>query len=717
MLKKKPRCLITGVSGLLGNNFADYFKSRFDILGLYHSNPVQIEGIETDKCDLSDFKPIRNVISYFKPNILLHCASRTDIDDCEANRTLSNEVNVLGTKYIVQSVSEKNVKLIYISTDAVYDGIKGNFSETDKIYPQNHYGLSKYEGELEVLKVADSLIFRTNIFGWNIQNKNSLGEWILESFRADKQIAGFEDAFFSSIYTMELARVLDIAIRKNIRGVFNCGSSTSCSKYEFAVKIADKFGFNKTLVNPISIDKSGFIAKRGKNLSLKVDKLQAALDYHVPTIDDSIESFYRDAKCGKQNCIRRNVYSGSISNFINYGRQWINESDIQAVVKNLRSGRITQGPKVEDFEESLKQYTGAKYAAAVNSGTSGLHIACMAAGLDPGQEGITSPITFVASANSIVYCGGKPIFADIESNTYNISPNEIEKKITAKTRVIIPVHFAGQSCNMESIKRIVQKAEKRFGHKIFIVEDASHALGSMYQRTRVGSCAFSDMTVMSFHPVKHITTAEGGVVLTNDKTLFNKLLRFRSHGITSNPEEFVYFRQAKDKSKSDMRILINPWYYEQVDLGYNYRITDLQCTLGLSQLRRIEEFRKRRREIVNEYGGAFKGIESITIPFESTDCDSNFHLYVLLFDYEKIGASRAQIMTSLKRQGIQTQVHYIPVHTQPFYQRNFKTQWGDCPRAEAYYRHCLSIPLYPAMTESNVTRVIQEIKQLAVISP
>ena len=715
MIEEKTRCLITGVSGLLGNNLSDYFKNQFDILGLYHSNPVHIEGIETERCDLTDPNIIEKTITRFVPEILIHCASLTDIDECEADKERTRRINVIGTEYIVEAICAKDIKLIYISTDAVHDGIKGNFSETDNISPQNYYGLSKYEGESAILRKKNSLIFRTNIFGWNIQDKESLGEWVISSLKANHKIKGFKDAFFSSIYTMEFARIIDLAIKRDLTGVFNCGSINPCSKFEFNTKIASIFGFDQTLVNPISIDESGFRAKRGKNLSLNVSKLQKALNYQLPTIEYCIESFYRDYQCGKPRDLKANQLNYKNPRFISYGRQWISNRDIRAVIGVLRSGRITQGPKVKEFEDALKIFCGAKYAVAVNSATSGLHIACLAAGIDKDDEGITSPITFVASANCVVYCGGRPVFADIDPKTYNISPEEIENKITRKTKVVIPVHFAGQSCHMENIFQVVKDAENRFGNKIWIIEDASHALGSLYKEKKVGSCAFSDMVVMSFHPVKHITTGEGGVVLTNDKAIYERLCRFRSHGITSTPGEFRYNEQAMQPGTSSRQQLVNPWYYEQIELGYNYRITDIQCSLGLSQLKNIDQFNRRRHDIVAIYDGAFNGIDSIQIPSESPDCDSNFHLYVLLFDFDQIGMNRAQFMRELKERGIQTQVHYIPVHTQPYYQLNFQTRWRTFPNAEAYYRKCLSIPLYPAMTEQDIEKVIQEITHLVDI--
>lgn len=392
-----------------------------------------------------------------------------------------------------------------------------------------------------------------------------------------------------------------------------------------------------------------------------------------------------------------------------YGKQWIDNDDINAVADVLRSDLITQGPKIVEFENALADRCGAKYAVAVNSGTAALHIACLAAGLKPGDETITSPNTFVASANCAVYCGAKPLFSDIDPLTYNILPQEIDKNINPKTMAVVPVHFAGQSCDMDPIYRTVRNKEKEFGHRIFIIEDACQALGSSYKGAKVGSCTYSDMTVTSFHPVKHITTGEGGAVLTNDEQLYNKLKKFRNHGITNIPEEMVYREQAYQSSADGTSSELNPWYYEQVDLGYNYRITDIQCALGLSQLKKLDRFRKRRREIINIYNEAFGKMENISIPFESEDCDSNFHLYVLLFEWDKFGTNRTEFMAGLKARGIHTQVHYIPVHTQPFYRKNFGTNWGDCPNAEEYYKKCLSIPLYQSLTDSDVKKIISEI--------
>ena len=710
----KTKLLITGVSGLLGNNLAYYFKDKYEILGLYNSHPVNINGIRTGKCDITSKGSIERVIHEFNPSIILHCASITDVEQCDRDKDIAEKINVLSAAYLTEIIMGQDIKLVYISTDAVYDGVRGDSSESDKVNPLNFYGRSKYEGELEIAKKENALIFRTNIFGWNIQNKKSLGEWVLDELQSNRRINGFKDACFSSIYTLEFARIIDIAIRKDLSGVYNCGSADSCSKYEFAIMIADCFGFDKALVSPVSIDDFDFQAERGKKLDLNINKLQKRLDYRLPAVDQSIEAFYRDYKCGLPSEIKRNISTvQDQSAIIPYGKQWIDENDIQEVISLMRSAWITQGPKVGEFEDALAECCGAKYAVAVNSGTSALHIACLAAEVKEGDEVITSPITFVASANCAVYCGAKPVFADIDLKTYNVAVDEIRNKINTETRAVIPVHFAGQSCDMESIRDVVMDKEKEFGNKIFIIEDASHALGSFYKDKYVGSCVFSDMTVMSFHPVKHITTGEGGAVLTNNEVLYKKLKRFRSHGITNIPGEFIYNDLAFQSSVIGGQHLMNPWYYEQLDLGYNYRITDIQCALGVSQLKKLRGFCKRRSEIADVYNEAFRGIESIQIPFESEDCSSNFHLYVLLVDFNRIGVERAHLMIELKKCGIQTQVHYIPVYTQPFYRKTFGTSWGDCPNAEEYYQKCVTIPLYPTMSDSDVERVISEVTNIA----
>lgn len=382
-----------------------------------------------------------------------------------------------------------------------------------------------------------------------------------------------------------------------------------------------------------------------------------------------------------------------MDHFINYGSQWIDQNDIQEVVATLTSNYLTQGPKILEFENAICRYTGAKYSVAVSNATAGLQLAVQSLKIVNGAEGITSPNTFVASSNSLIYNGLKPVFADIDPESYNIDPEKIEERITDKTRVLIPVHFAGRPSNMREIKKIASNKG------LYIIEDAAHAIGSQYADGRkVGTCCYSDLTVFSFHPVKTVTTGEGGVVTTNNKELYERLLLLRSHGITKDPD-FLSMNPG-------------PWYYEMQDLGYNYRMTDLQAALGLSQLSKLDEYKKRRIEIIEQYNRAFSYVTWIKTPLNDNE-KACFHLYVVKIDFERIGTSRAEVMIKLRRKKIGTQVHYIPVHTQPYYQKMYNYKWGDYPKAEEYYSQALSLPLYPRMSEEDVNYVIDEICGLA----
>ena len=379
---------------------------------------------------------------------------------------------------------------------------------------------------------------------------------------------------------------------------------------------------------------------------------------------------------------------------IYYGKQNVNEADIQAVEAVLHSDFLTQGPAIGRFEQRVAEYCGAKYAVAVTNATSALHIACMAAGLNEGDMLWTTPITFVASANCGRYCSSDVDFVDIDDITYDMSVDELEKKLVAaevKPKVVVPVHLCGQSCDMERIAVLA----KQYGFRV--IEDASHAIGATYKDMKVGCCKYSDMTVFSFHPVKIITTAEGGMVLTNNKDLYEKLVLFRSHGITRDPERMTH---AAD----------GPWYYQQVELGFNYRMTDIQAALGYSQMDRLEEFVARRRYLAKRYDELLKDLPLRT-PAQSPDTNSSWHIYVVRLKLDKVKRSKKEIFAEMKKRGIVLNLHYIPVHTQPYYEKlGFKL--GDFPVSEQYYKEAFTLPLYYSLTNEQQDKVVKALKEV-----
>lgn len=385
--------------------------------------------------------------------------------------------------------------------------------------------------------------------------------------------------------------------------------------------------------------------------------------------------------------------------YIPYGHQSINEEDIQAVVDVLKSDFLTTGPKVEEFEKTVADYVGAKYAVAIANGTAALHAACFAAGISEGDEVITTPITFAASANCALYCGARPVFADIDPETYNIDPDDIERKITDKTKAIVAVHYTGQPCDMDRIHAVAKK------HGILVIEDAAHALGAVYKGKKIGS--LSDMTTFSFHPVKHITTGEGGMIMTDDEKLYQKLRLFRAHGITREEEMLQHGQEWDGGACRDREDYRGSWYYEQVELGLNYRITDIQCALGISQMKRLDTFLEKRRKLVERYNKAFSDCKDLVLPKQMEGVESAWHLYVI----QVLNHNRGEVFEELRKAGIGANVHYIPVYTFPYYQAHgYRNVY--CKNAEELYKHIISLPLYPDLTEEQQDYVINAVKKL-----
>jgi UDP-4-amino-4,6-dideoxy-N-acetyl-beta-L-altrosamine transaminase/dTDP-4-dehydrorhamnose reductase len=701
----QKKVLITGGSGLLAVNWALSIRDNYAVTLLLHHKKISLSGVDTDIVSLSSLDECLSVLEKHQPDIVIHTAGLTNVEECESNPNLAQEVNVDLAKNIAIACNQQSVKLVHISTDHLFLGNQEFSTEESATNPVNNYAKTKLLGEQEVLKnCKGALIIRTNFFGWGTKYRQSFSDFILNKLKNNEQIDLFSDVFFTPILVDELSKRTQQLIDSNAVGIFNIVSSKRISKYEFGLKLANCFNLDAGLINEVSINDRKNLVKRPMDMSLSNTKLCQVLNCEIADLDEQLQILKEQEDMRATNQVA--------SDIIPYGKHYIDEDDIQSVVDVLRHGMLTQGPKVAEFENKVANYVGAKYTVAVANGTAALHLACMALGLSEGDEVITSPNTFVATSNSILYVGAKPVFVDIDKQTLNIDIDQIEQTILDSNNIkaIFPVHFAGLPCDMKRIKQLANK------YNLAVVEDAAHALGATYDDgSKVGNCQYSDMTILSFHPVKGIAAGEGGMIATNNKELYRKLTLLRSHGITKGNFEFPGISKPDNSLVNKEEALENGdlkcWYYEMQYLGYNYRITDIQCALAISQMDKIGLFLDARKSMAKFYDKAFEEVPNITPLQDHGRNNSSHHIYVVSIDFENIGISRHQFMQRLVEQGVGSQVHYIPVVNQPYYQ-DMGYRIEQYSSTNQYYQNTLSIPLYYGLSNTDQKLVVSSIRGL-----
>jgi len=673
--KSGKKTLFLGSSSLLAFGWCLPLKNKDQIVLGVHDKDPELEGFDLTIIDLANLK---EQLKNLNIGLIINCIGYTNIENCENNPEKAIKINTEYAGLIAKVASELMIKLVHISTDHLFDGKGEKYDEKAEKKPLNIYAKTKSDAENIILKYnQEALVIRTNFFCWGPSYRKSFTDFIIENLQKGINVSLFSDVKFTPILVSELANAIFKLVEKRCKGIYNIVSSESISKLNFGLKIANEFNFNSALIKPTLITNQKSLVKRPINMTLSSQKLNME-GIFIKSLDQQI----RDLKNQRKRVIP-------------YGRQNISKEDVKSVVDVLNSDYLTQGPVLPKFEEEVAKYCGAKFGVGVNSATSALHIACMALGLEENDILWTSPITFVASANCALYCGAKVDFLDIDSKTYNLSIKQLKKKLViAKAenklpKIIIPVHLSGQSCEMEALHHLSLK------YNFKIIEDASHAIGGKYKGQNIGSCKFSDITVFSFHPVKIITTGEGGLCTTNNSKTAKTLARLRSHGITRHEEDM--------EGPSD-----GPWYYQQLELGFNYRMTDIQAAVGLSQMKRLDKFIKKRHKIASKYNAAFKKT-SIICPFQSPDSYSSYHLYIIRIKQpSEDKLSQLELFNLLRDKGILVNLHYIPVYRHPYYKK-IGYDSKNYPESERYYTEAISLPIHTLLSQEDQDYVIDQV--------
>jgi dTDP-4-dehydrorhamnose reductase len=686
----KKKIFITGSTGLLGSNWVEkLYKKNFVKSSSFKNesfinkkNNIKIKGITYVKF----FQKLKE----FSPDLIIHTAGITDVDECENNQKNAKKVNLNFTKKIVDYCKIYNTKLIYISSDHIFNDEKNYFSETDTVSPQNFYAKTKVLSEKYIIKnLKKYLVVRTNFFGLGNTFKQSFSERIINSIKLNKNIYLFENVYFNPVEINTLISAVETLINKKINGIFNISTNNKISKYEFGLKLAKLFNIDTKLIKKNKLNSKLNLVKRPLNMSLSNKKITKYVNIKNFDLDNNLATF-------------KKVYLSNYYKFrplIPYGRHLLKKIDIKKVSKILLNKNLTQGDEVLKFEEKFAKFVGSKYAIAVSSASAGLHLCFNSLKKNKNSKLITSPITFVSTTNSAIHNNAKIKFIDIDNNSLNINYKLISQlRGKSSSNIIMPIHFAGSPCEMKKIQSISNVTND------IIIEDAAHALGAKnFDGSFIGNCKYSDAAVFSFHPVKSITSGEGGMITTNNYNTYIKLLRTRSHGINKLNDQML----NKNNSKTDG--LNNLWYYEMIENGFNYRLTDIQCALGNSQLDSLNEFIEKRKYLALRYDDFFYGCKNIKITQQKTRNISSHHLYVIRINYKKSKISRAELMHKLRQDGIITQVHYIPIPMHPFYKKKGYSMRG-LSNTTKYYEEALSIPIFYNLNEQVQNFVAKKLK-------
>jgi UDP-4-amino-4,6-dideoxy-N-acetyl-beta-L-altrosamine transaminase/dTDP-4-dehydrorhamnose reductase len=711
MASKRRKVVISGGTGLLASNIALYKREDWEILLLTRNNTSVCEGVVTAKANLMDSLATLRLIESFEPDLVINAAGLANVEECERNYYKAHLANVVVSKNLARLCSDLKVKLVHISTDHFAKQDVEVSTEEDISMPLNVYAETKFLGESAVARICpDALIVRTNFFGWGHESRTSFSDFIIGNLRKSNSITLFDDIYYSPIFVDELTDSIEALIEKNESGIFNVVTNRKISKYEFGLKAAEIFNLDTSLIHKGAMAHVP-MTRRPSNMALDNQKMVRALGEKFNFDFVSSLKKLKDVEFeGRRKKLIESIKNPMESRKpqISYGRQLLDEDDVNSVITTLLSPVLTQGPKVEEFEDKIANYVGAKYAVSFANLTCGLHAANIAMGIGPGDYMITSPLTFVATSNAALFCGAIPLFADIDPMTLNIDPAKVEEllqKYGKKVKAIVPVHFAGHPCDMKRLNELASR------YNVQLIEDAAHAIGGEYMDGgKIGNGKRALMAGFSFHPVKNITTGEGAALTTNDVEIYKELCRIRSHGITKGNDPFIHRDMAYTKGSQ------NTWYYEMQSLGYNYRLTDMQSSLGISQMSKLDHFMEIRRKYSAIYDSELGKLPFVRLLQRETRNISGNHLYTVRLDFKALKISRNELFEKFRNHGVFLHVHYIPVFLQPFYQ---KIEGNDlamkCQNTLDYYEEAVTLPLYPKLSERDVQFVVQLFENLASI--